>query len=338
MAANLMNRNGRDAFAYDLQTPWHQAGTKMGAGADVDTALDAADLRYTVGAVPLYYGDGSPVKGYKLAGRLDANGAMEAPFRPVGEAYTFSQNEANAEIMRQLVAQGCSIAAAGALGSGERAWMLAKMPHTPIQVLGADEVRGYFLLHWAHDGQSGVVGQFTMIRVVCQNTLAAAQAAGRGKKGNTFSIKHTSSVDAEVKQAAAIMAQLQATLTATGETFEQMARRPLGPEAVARYIEACIPNPEPKKVLSPVLQARRDTIARLMVAGRGAELANSAVPAGTISLWAAYNGVTEYFDHVRTAEAKSDAGRQRAVESAIFGGNAEVKVQALELARELVAV
>jgi hypothetical protein len=74
-----------------------------------------------------------------------------------------------------------------------------------------------------------------------------------------------------------------------------------------------------------------------MAAGKGADMANSAVGAGQVSLWAAYNGVTEYFDHVRTAETKSPEGLKRAQESAIFGGNAETKALALSYAQQLLA-
>jgi phage/plasmid-like protein (TIGR03299 family) len=207
------------------------------------------------------------------------------------------------------------------------------MAAPPIKVLGADEVRGYFLLTWSHDGNSGIVGRFTAVRVVCQNTLAMAEAAG--SKGRTFTIRHTSSAESRVQQAGEIMARLNETLAATGETFNDMARRSLSPAAVQAYIDACVPNPEPRKTLSPVLQARRDSIARLITLGKGADMANSGVAAGQVSLWGAYNAVTEYWDHVRTAETKSAAGLLRAQESAIFGGNGDAKVAALSIAQQL---
>jgi hypothetical protein len=56
---------------------------------------------------------------------------------------------------------------------------------------------------------------------------------------------------------------------------------------------------------------------------------------GGVSLWGAINGVSEYFDHVRPAEAKSEATRLKANESALFGGNALVKQLALAEAQRL---
>jgi hypothetical protein len=70
--------------------------------------------------------------------------------------------------------------------------------------------------------------------------------------------------------------------------------------------------------------------------GVGVEKA-TALTGGDPNVWSVYNAVTEYFDHVRPAEASSVSGRQRANESALFGGNADVKALALVKARQLVA-
>ena len=61
------------------------------------------------------------------------------------------------------------------------------------------------------------------------------------------------------------------------------------------------------------------------------------MPAGTVSAWGAYNAVTEYFDHVRPAEASSDAGRRNATIGALFGDAADQKLGAFTIARQLVA-
>jgi hypothetical protein len=136
------------------------------------------------------------------------------------------------------------------------------------------------------------------------------------------------------------MSKLMEAMKATGDTFATMAATVMDAKSLASYIEAVIPNTDAKAAaIAPVVQARRDTVARLVFAGRGAAMANQLVnvAAGEASLWAAYNAVTEYFDHVRPAEAKSDAGRINAQTSAVFGGNADVKAAALDVARQLVA-
>lgn len=334
MAHNLATINGRTAMAYQGATPWHKLGTRVtddAARRSVEAVLAAASLDYTVEKQPLYLGDGSKVNGREGVLRVEADGSR-VQLGTVGDGYQLVQNIEAASIMRPLTDLGCTIESAGALGNGERAWMLAKMADTVTPVPG-DDVRGYFLLHWSHDGQTGVNGLGTGIRVVCQNTLT--MATGRGSK-QWVAVRHTTNAAGRIDEAAALMRKLTEAMQQTGETFAQLGRKAMTAQQLAAYIETVIPQDGAN--LSPVLKARRDTLARLAFFGKGAEMANQLVPQGSASLWAAYNAVTEYFDHVRPAEAQSPAGVAKANESALFGGNAQIKAQALTVARQLVAV
>jgi len=122
----------------------------------------------------------------------------------------------------------------------------------------------------------------------------------------------------------------------TGATFAQLARQRMTPAQVASYIETVLPADQPDGQVSDTLKARRQTIAHLTWSGMGAEMAGSDQHGST--LWAAYNAITEYVDHVRPAEAKSASAKRTANESALFGANAALKVLALQVARrQLVA-
>src|SRR5262245_45178438 len=337
---NIARFNGIDAIAYQGQTPWHHKGQKLGKDATVADALDAAGLRYTVETREVFLAGGVLVENFKATVRLDVhNPGVEVFLGMVGQGYEVGQNEKVAKIAEALERIGCRPAAAGALGNGERAWILMRLPEAAtVTPVDGDDVRGYFLIHWGHDGSVGVTGLCTPIRVICQNTLNAAVADG-GR--SWFSLRHSASLDARIDDAAALVQRLTAEMIASGETFASMARQQLTAAQVAEFVARVTPNTDSKsQTASPVIQARRDTIARLVFWGRGAAMANQLVDTreGGASIWAVYNAVTEYYDHVRPGEAKSEAGVSRANESALFGGNALLKANALVAARQLVAV
>ena len=75
---------------------------------------------------------------------------------------------------------GLTIEAAGALGKGEKAWMLFRLPSTLSPVDG-DDVNGYGVAITGHDGKTAYEFRPTPVRVVCQNTLSAAVGAGGAK-------------------------------------------------------------------------------------------------------------------------------------------------------------
>lgn len=346
MAHNIATLNGQAAFVYLDQTAWHGLGTSIlslmqrtPAAERIDAAMQAAGLGFTVETRPLYLADGTPVQGHKATVRLQADGTIGATLGVVGDGYKTIQNAEAVEVLRPLAEEfGCVPAAAGVLGDGERCWMLMRLADTVITPIDGDDVRGYFLLYWDHAGQASLKMLGTPIRVVCQNTLN--MATGHGSRAAWINVRHTTNADKRLDEAAGIIRKLMQAMQATGDTFASMAHKRLNARQIAEYIAAAIPNTDPKSAnLSPVIEARRETIAQLVHNGRGAALANAGVSTidGGASVWAAYNAVTEYFDHVRPAEATNESGLRRAFESSVFGGNADTKAQALQLASQLVA-
>lgn len=342
MAHNLMETAAGAAMAYIDATPWHKLGQRlnlreMAREAMLDAAIDAALMRYQVASVPMFLADGTEITGHKAAVRLAADGSVAATFGPVGDNHKHIQNEAACEILRPMIEEfGAVPAALGALANGARCWVLLRLADATVTPVDGDDVNGYFLLHWGHDGQIALTGLGTTVRVVCQNTLSMATNAARG--GSWFKVRHTSSAQQRLDEAAQLVRRLGQAMQATGDTFAALARKALTPDQLAAYVAAAIPDTGTKPgQVSPVIEARRETIVELARMGRGAVMASQLVPAGQVSVWAAVNAITEYFDHVRPAEATNDSGLRRASESAIFGGNADIKVAALAEARRLLA-
>lgn len=336
MAHNLATINGKVAMAYQGETPWHKLGVRMngeGGRVNVDAALTAANLDWKVSRQDLFLADGRKVDNRSAVVRDVDNAVLGT----VSDALGLVQNSDAFGVLTPAIEKfGITIEAAGALGNGARTWMLAKMGEaiTPIE---GDAINGYFVIVNGHDGTHSYEGVLTPIRVVCQNTLTAAIGDKAGNITNrVFKVPHTRLVNDQTDAIAKLVLSLTAALKETGKTFAALAQRQLTPTEVVSFIESVFPAKLDinGKVESDVIAARRKTVAELVWSQPGAELAGADAHGATA--WAAYNAVTYYFDHVRTAEAQSAAAVRKANESALFGGNAEIKLQALRKARQLV--
>lgn len=319
MAHNLAVIGGQTAMAYAGETPWHGLGQRLPKMANVQDALVAAGLNWKVETAPLFMADGTEIPSRRAMLREDGTllGTVGAGYVPRQNADAFGILDAS------CADHGVRIEAAGALGQGERTWMLASMGATlEIDTPGGiDRVNGYFLVANGHDGRCAHYARVTPIRVVCQNTL---NAAGAKADGNLVHIYHTKNSDQMLAAATKLVHKLTATLVQTGETFGALARAEMTPNQIEAYIASVYPAGEDGKV-SEQLGRTRETIATLVRSGRGSELAGE-------TAWGAYNAVVEYLDHVKPAEAKTTAAAKRAATSAVFGAGDQIKAMALRLA------
>lgn len=336
MAHNLATIGGKIAMCYQGETPWHQLGTVMPSGlVSVPDALIAASLDWNVALEPMFLQDGTQVP-KRLAVRRDSDKAV---LSTVSDWYEPIQYRDAFSIFQPAVEEfGLTVEAAGALGSGERAWMLFRLPVTVSPVPG-DDVNGYGLAVTGHDGKTSFDFRPTPIRVVCQNTLDAAVGVNihgqASAKGRLFNVQHIGDVKTAIDEARRAVKGVLNTMKETGDTFAAMAKREMTAEEVAGYIEGIFPSERDGKVTDKTAE-RRQIIAELLFKGQGAALALSATD-GNPNAWAIYNAVTEYFDHVSTGLTKSANFRRIKNQSAVFGDGADIKLLALRRAQQLVA-
>jgi phage/plasmid-like protein (TIGR03299 family) len=327
MSHDIATIEGRPAMAYQGEKPWHALGTVMSPTADVPTALKAASLDWDVELAPLFYRrkiDGVD-KRVKVPTRQAVirvpDGALLAT---VGSDYRLFQNSETFGVLQPACEQfGVTIETAGALGKGDRVWMLAKLP-TPTEVVPGDKIDGYFLVLSGHNGWTTFSARPTPVRVVCQNTLSAALS---GNKTPLIKLSHVETNANKFEQIGEMVTDLVAMLKQTNESFAKLANRKMTKDETIAYISEVLnlgddPN--------PVVARRRDTILELAESGKGVEFAPG-------TAWTAFNAVTEYVDHVRPAEAKVARTIRQANESALFGTNSKLKVRALNIARRLAA-
>lgn len=199
MVHDIATTNGRPAMAYFGETPWHGLGTRLDHPATAAEAITAAGLDYKVELTPLYTGEGTRVSNRQAVIRGDTNEVLGV----VGNSYVPIQNVECFEFLDAVVAEGqLEYHTAGALGNGERMWMLAKLPGH-IRVKNSEDVSDKFLLlSNAHDGTAALRVLFTPVRVVCNNTLAFAHRRGEGKG---ISVLHKGDLGAKVREAQKVL-------------------------------------------------------------------------------------------------------------------------------------
>lgn len=317
MSANISEVDGRAEMMYVGETPWHGLGTKLNNPATAKEALIAAHLDWEVRCEPIYTklfsGELREVENHFATVRMDTRQALGV----VGNRYTPIQNHQGFSVGDILVGEGAAIyETAGALGIGQKVWMLARLPGH-IKVHGDDIVDKYLLFTTSHDGSSSGQVLLTPIRVVCNNTLTMAL---QGSEKRVF-IRHTASAQSKLDTAHKILGLSNALFDKVGEIYAQMFNCKLTVPATTKYVANLFPFNDDMTNLNAVTEKRNEVL-ELVETGRGANEHTK----GT--LWGAYNAVTEYVDH----ERKGRGDQSSRLNSIWFGGGAELKQRAMESA------
>jgi phage/plasmid-like protein (TIGR03299 family) len=171
----------------------------------------------------------------------------------------------------------------------------------------------------SHDGSGSVHLKFTPIRVVCQNTLTMALSQGQGVR-----IKHTSSLPERMALAEKALGIIGQRFTEIGTGFQRLATVPVNDKMLTEFLRLVFPDPadiEDERAMLRAMQARGQS-RQLFESGSG----NTAEKVkGT--LWAAYNGVTEFIDYARGGRLPD-----RHLESIWFGSGYLTKARAYRIA------
>jgi phage/plasmid-like protein (TIGR03299 family) len=332
MPPGLEIRNGKASMFYVGGAPWHGLGTKLDRPATAAEAIEVAHLDWDVDKKPLVVVQPPsvrslahkdvllPVRDKYAVVRQDLWGKPECPVLGiVGRDYTPLQNRETFEFFDPIVGKDAAIYhTAGALGNGERIWILAKLPEE-IRVKGDDVAGKYLLLSNSHDGNSSVQIKFTPIRVVCQNTLTQALS-----QGPTLRVAHTQDIHRRLREAERNLGLINRRFEEIEEEFQEMVRVQLNSSRLEEYLGLVFPEPEDEENEKARNRVRRDRgwAEYFFANGKGNHLEGVR---GT--LWAAYDGVAEYIDH-RTTTQTDD----RRLSSVWFGDGYLAKARASRVA------
>jgi phage/plasmid-like protein (TIGR03299 family) len=322
MPHNIQIENDRAAMFYVLEKPWHKLGTELREPPTGAEAIRAAQLDWKVEKKPIFAGDG---KAQERIERVFAivredlwKQGKRSFFGIVSDVYTPLQNVEAFDFFDPIIKSGAATyETAGALGDGERIWILAKLD-SAIELLPDDRVDKYLLLSNSHDGHSSVQIKFTPIRVVCQNTLTLALSKGPGMR-----VGHTRGLQARLREAEQLLERINNRYIEIETLFRQMLEVQMPPARRKEYLELVFPMPSDTEDSGAIARVHkeREAAAYLSLHGRGNQTRGIA---GT--LWASYNGVTEYVDYYRGQPASSR------LNSIWFGDGYSIKARAFDVA------
>lgn len=316
MAHNLYQN--KMAFAGEI--PWHGLGTQFSEPFTTAQAIEAAGLGYEVTRENVYrLFNGQPIE---VPGKfVTINQDNQEILGLVGDRYEIVQNRDAFGWFDEIAKEtGARFTTAGALGVGERIWLMATLPDNMTPLFG-DEIKKNCLLTNTHDGSGAVTIRFTPIRVVCQNTLTASM---RGSK-EFISLKHTESVRGRLQQTAMIVKEMNNHFTRLGETFNEMASLLIDDEWIEAYEERLFgprPTQDASGVSQAVWQRRVNGFESRLSGGMGVD-----IPGVKGTRWGAYNAAVEWADY----EFPIRKGTDR-TESILFGRANQFKQKALEMA------
>jgi phage/plasmid-like protein (TIGR03299 family) len=320
MAHQLADRNGTaEKATFHVASegaPWHKLGRALDAPPTAADAIREAGLDYEVASLPMFAGGPSgpiAVPTHCLNVRTD----NLAPLGLVSDKYKVVQNREAFDFLDSLALRGeVRYHTAGALGRGERIWMLAKLPGD-LMVRGTeDRVEKYLLLYNSHDASSALRCLWTPIRVVCANTVSAALRRG---EGTGISIWHLGEIRDKVDAARRALGLATEFFEAFGEGADFLAGYTPTRDQLDAYFRALYPDP-------PKGDAARAKSARMTLFGLFEQGMGQDMPGIRGTAWAALNAVTEYVDHHTGTDPR------RRMESSWYGDGQKMKARAFDAA------
>ncbi len=299
---------------------WHGLGTVVETEQTAQKAIELAKLDYKVIKADLF----------TSTKKLDSHVAIirednQDVLGITTSQYNVIQNVDAFGFFDTIVGEGQAIYhSAGALGKGERIWILAKLPNDII-INKDDIVEKYLCLTTSHDGKSSLKMYFTPVRVVCQNTLNLSMADSK----NGISIRHSANYKTRIDEARKVLGISINYYDQFEKIVKQLENVAMDTAKMNEYFDKVLAINDDKEV-STRKENQKSELVTLFSTGKGQKLGNKH------SAWKAYNAVTEYVDHYATVKNIQN-DKTNKLKSIWFGNGAKLKEKAYNEAVALIA-
>jgi phage/plasmid-like protein (TIGR03299 family) len=316
MAHLIETTNGKAEIAFVGQTPWHGLGQELTKDAPIDVWQREAGLAWTAKTANVMFtpehAAPQEVSDKVVIYRNDTN----APLGVATDRYRIHQPGEILDFFNTLVkSAGFTLEVAGAIKGGKRIWALANTNREAC-VVNDDAVKGYLLLSTSFDGTTATVGQFTSIRVVCNNTLSMAD---QEKTPSRVAFRHASVFDASRMRDR--LGVVVGGFDGMMDGYRKLARTGVTGDFVDNFLEKFFPTSVNQR--TGQVQAHRGYVKVMELFeghGMGAALAGAQ---GT--RWGLLNAITQYIDHERGHNADTR------MTNAWFGSGDKIKREAESL-------
>lgn len=312
--AHMMESNDSMVSGSNV-TPWHGLGTVTIGQVSAQEALEKAKLNWTVEHGEVFDSDMTKLDGYKLNRRSDDKTVLSV----VPNSWTALQNSELLEIAESLgQIDGLDykpvIETAGSLKGGKIVWALIQTNQRTF----ADSLhKQYLLLTNGHYIGRGVRGTLTDTRVVCWNTLSAAESA----KESLF-VTHTRNVKQRIAAAIETLGWANDSTNATFAIYDALATTHITPDAAVEFFAELFPDKE-EMPSAPV------------IVGEMLDLFRNGKGNDGKTLFSAVNAVTDWVDHVREFRDGEGIAERRFMYANMGGEGDRMKRQAFKNATAL---
>lgn len=318
-----------DGLVLHATKAWHGLGTVVEEAPSPREAVALAGLDWTADCVSLQTEAGDTVDGHKAIQRSDTREILSV----VGHKFGVVQNTDLADLVYDVAGDSVKIESAGSIRGGRKVWFLAKADEG--WDIRGDCVVPYVMFLNGHDGAQSLRIVPTTVRVVCSNTLHAANATS-----DAWSFKHTGSINERVAFAKDGIRRAVQGLDEMREDIQTLASVDLKKADAIKWFTAVyqrafgsIPADPQSKGDRKKRTRAESVVGQWLASYEGATGKQAEGTRGTV--WSALNAVTEWSDHDRTVRKTDGQTEDQArLHTNWFGPAAEWKAR---LFRETVA-
>ncbi len=248
-------------MAYYGRVPWHGMGIQVPKWTNADKMIQAAGLDWRV--------EMRPARG---ARKINSKGEFsryeiirvprpckeeeEVLFGVVSRRYQPLQNMEAFSFFDPIVERKIAyFETAGALGGGERIWVMAKLPGA-MEIVPGDKCSKYLLLSNTHTGEGSVIVKFTSVRVVCQNTLMLSMEDGQ----RAYRVRHSKMMQFRLDDLSKFLSITQHVFQKAEEDFKHLVKVQMKRDRLHHYLDAVYPRTEKQTKARVIPQSWKDVV------------------------------------------------------------------------------